>query len=113
MEITIFAKPYTSNDGKQFHRFIGTLHQKSTGEEVRVQVKFRRSCGSPRGEDCPMNIKFDRKDINLATEPYDKTETDPDTGEITIMHRESRTLWVSRWEKGSPYVDHSMDDFTE
>ena len=68
-----------------------------------VSVKFRDDAGNPKPENCPMNIKFNKCDANMATREF----TRKDTGEIGLSY----TLWISRWEQGSPFVDHSLDDF--
>lgn len=102
MEKTIFAKKRTSKDGKKFYSYLTKL-VKSDGTEIPVAVKFRDECGNPSPSDCPMNIRFEKADANLTTREYVRE----DTGEIG----QSNTLWVSKWEKGSDYVDHSLDDF--
>lgn len=102
MEITIYAKKRTSADGKPFTTFLSTLKKKD-GSEVRCTVKFREDCGKPKAEDCPLNIVFEKTDANVSSERY----TRKDSGEEAY----SFTLWVSKWKPGSPFVDHSMDDF--
>ena len=109
MELAIFAAHITTN-GKDFYNYTTRLPKKD-GSILTVRVKFRKSCGLPMGADCPMNIKVKKEDMNLVVEPYDESSVDEDTGEVTIIHKESYRLWVSKWEKGSPYVDHSLDDF--
>jgi len=102
MEITIYAKKRTTTDGKTFFSYLSTLTRKN-GEKQTVSVKFRDEAGSPKPEKCPMNIKFDKGDANMATREF----TREDTGEIGLSY----TLWISRWEQGAPFVDHSLDDF--
>ena len=104
MQATIFAKKMTSKDGRQFNRFITKLTRKD-GEEVTMNVKFREDCGEPK--ECPCNIVFDKADANFREklEQY----ADKETGEA--KEAVSRTLWISKWELGEPYVDTSMDDF--
>lgn len=109
MELAIFATHIMKN-GKDFYNYTARLPRKD-GTEQTVRVKFRKSTLMPDGRDCPMNIKVAKADMNLKTEPYDDTEVDEETGEVTIIHKESYHLWVSKWEPGSPYVDHSLDDF--
>lgn len=102
MEITIFAKRRQTNEGKTFFNYLSQLTNKS-GEVIPVQVKFCDSCGQPRPEDCPCNIIVDKSDANMTTREY----TDNATAEIRL----ARVLWVTKWAKGSEYVDHSLDDF--
>lgn len=102
MEITIYAKRRTSNEGKTFYSYLSTLTRKD-GTTQTVSVKFRDEAGNPKPENCPMNIKFDRGAANLATREFVRE----DTGEIGLSY----TLWVSCWEQGTPFVDHSLDDF--
>ena len=102
MEITIYAKKRTPAEGKSFFSYLSTLTRKD-GTKQTVSVKFRDDAGSPKPENCPMNIKFDRGAANLSTREFIRE----DTGEIGISY----TLWVSRWERGKQFVDHSLDDF--
>lgn len=102
MEITIFSKRRHTKEGKAFYSYLSTLHKKDGTDQI-VSVRFREECGSPDGNKCPMNIKFDKDNANIST----RTFTREDTGEIGTSH----TLWISAWEKGSEYVDHSMDEF--
>ena len=104
MNLTIFAKKRTSSEGKTFYTYLTTLTKKS-GEELRCAVKFRQDCGSPRGEECPMNIIVPKAGANLSVEKY----TDEETGELL----ESARLWVNEWKKGEAYVDHSLDEFED
>ena len=102
MEITIFAKKRTASDGKSFYSYLSTLTRKD-GTKQTVSVKFRDEAGNPKPEKCPMNIKFDRGSANVATKEFIRE----DTGEVATGY----TLWVSAWEPGAPFVDHSLDDF--
>ena len=102
MEITIYSKKRTTAEGKTFFSYLSTLTRKD-GTKQMVSVKFRDDAGNPKPENCPMNIKFNKCDANMATKEF----TREDTGEIGTSY----TLWVSRWEQGSPFVDHSLDDF--
>lgn len=101
MEISIFAKRCQSREGKTFYKYLSTLTTR-TGERWPVQVKFREDCGTPKPDQCPMNIVVTKDQCNLSTREY----TREDTGEIG----KTRTLWLNGWEPGSPYADHSMDD---
>lgn len=101
MELTIFTKKRTTKEGKTFNTYFSTLTRKD-GEEVSVSVKFKEVCGAPDPENCPLNILVTKEDCNLATKDYTNND-----GLIAT----SRTLWVNKWEIGSPYVDHSLDDF--
>lgn len=102
MEITVFAKKRTTSEGKTFYSYLSTLKKKDDSTQT-VAVKFRDSCGSPKPEECPMNVKVDRQNVNLSQRDF----LVEDTGEVG----KSFVLWVSDWEKGSPYVDHSLDDY--
>lgn len=101
MIIAIFAKRCQTKEGKTFYRYLSTLTTK-TGEEWPVQVKFREDCGAPKPDVCPVNIEVTKENCNLATREY----TVEETGEV----RKARTLWVTAWNKGPEYVDHSLDD---
>lgn len=105
MEVTIFAKKKTTKEGKGFYTYFTNLKKKD-GTEITTEVKFRESCGQPSGENCPMNIMFDKQDANFTEKPI--TYTDAEGVEKDAI---SRKLWISNWIEGSPYEDHSMDDF--
>lgn len=102
MEITVYAKKRTTIEGKTFYSYLATLTRKD-GVKLTVSVKFRDEAGNPKPEKCPMNIMFNKGDANMSTHEF----TREDTGEVGLSH----TLWVSRWEEGAPFVDHSLDDF--
>ena len=102
MEITIYAKKRTTAEGKSFFSYLSTLTRKD-GTKQTVSVKFRDECGNPKPENCPMNVKFDKGNANMTTREFVRE----DTGEVGTSY----TLWVSAWEPGTPFVDHSLDDF--
>lgn len=102
MEITIFAKKRMNKDGKAFTNYVTTL-TRTDGTTQTMQVKFREDCGSPKAEDCPMNIVFNREDGNVAKRRY----TRDDTGELCTAY----TLWLKSWARGAAYEDHSLDEF--
>lgn len=101
MNITVFAKKATSKEGKNYSIYLGRLINKITGEEINVRLKFREDCGQPKADSCPMNIIVAKDDANLVEKAY---TVDAET-------RISRTLWISKWEQGEAYVDHSLDDY--
>ncbi len=101
MEIAIFAKKRTTQEGKAFYNYLTTLTKKD-GSQITAAVKFRDDAGAPKPERCPMNVFIDKHDANLQRREYADS-----MGEL----REAYTLWVSRWEEGEPYVDTSLDDF--
>lgn len=101
MEITIFSKRRTSKDNKTFFQYLTTLTKKDDTTEV-LRVCFR-NVDAPKPESCPRNIIVERDNSNIATRHY----TDNSTGEL----KTSRTLWVSAWEPGTEYIDHSLDDY--
>lgn len=102
MEVTIYAKKRTTNEGKTFFSYLATLTRKD-GTHQTVSVKFRDEAGTPKPEKCPMNITFNKNSANLATREFIRE----DTGEIGTSY----TLWVSGWEQGALFVDHSLDDY--
>ena len=102
MEITIFAKNRTAKNGQNFVGYLARLPRKD-GTTQTSAVKFRKECGAPDGDACPMNIIVERKDVNLSRRDFVNRET----GEVSTGY----TLWVSNWKDGSPYVDHSLDEF--
>ena len=102
MEITIYTKKRRTSEGKSFFSYLSTLTRKD-GTKQTVSVKFRDEAGYPKPEKCPMNIKFDKRNANMATKEF----TREDTGELATSY----TLWVSAWEQGAPFIDHSLDDF--
>lgn len=107
MEIAIFAKKYTSpTTGKPFYRYLSTLTRKSDGNKQTVTVKFRDECGEPKAERCPMNIIIPKGSANLTEKTYHRE--DEDGNEVTGI---AYTLWVSKWDEGKPYEDHSLDDY--
>lgn len=102
MEITIFAKKRTTKEGKVFYTYLTRLNRKDGFEET-SQVKFKEPAVAPKPELCPMNIECDKHSMNMSK----KILTDTETGEII----ESRTLWIGAYKEGTPYIDHSMDDY--
>ena len=100
MEISVFAKKKQTKTGKVFYTYLTTLKKKD-GTDDRIEVKFREDCGVP--DHFPINIEVEKKDINISK----KMKNREDTGEVF----EIRTLWVSQWREGSPYVDTSLDDY--
>lgn len=108
MEITLFAKKRLTRDGKPFYSFLSTLKKKD-GSDLVCTVKFNNDT-KPVPEQCPMNIVVEKSDANLSTKKFTRQVTDPETGEISTEQGQSYTLWVSRWQPGAPYVDHSLDD---
>lgn len=102
MEITIYSKKRHRADGKDFYIYFSTLFRPD-GSNQPVTVKFRECCGNPKPEKCPMNITFEKKDANLHSHEFVRE----DTGETGIQY----TLWISDWTEGSPFIDHSLDEF--
>lgn len=101
MEISIYAKKVSLSNGKSFTKYLSALTTKD-GEVQGVRVMFAEGCEAPKPVDCPINIIIDKGNCNLSKKKY----TDKN-GKDGI----ARTLWISKYSKGSPYVDHSMDDF--
>ena len=102
MEITIFAKKRTTAQGKVFYNYLTTLPRVDGGEDT-LPVKFREDAGFPDPKECPQNIVINKDDVNIQRGKY----TREDTGEVVP----TKTLWVNKWKKGKPYVDHSLDDY--
>ena len=102
MEVTVFAKKRTSKEGKKFYTYLTKLTRKD-GTTLTTSVRFTEACGAPKSDTCPINIVLDKGDCNLSTRSF----VNPDTGEEFEVY----TLWVNKWQVGSPYVDTSMDDF--
>jgi hypothetical protein len=107
MKLTIFAKKLTSKEGRPFYKYLTTLTKKD-GDEVTCTVKFREDAGAPKGEECPMNILVDKTDCNYREKQQTYEDKDGNEEEFT-----SKTLWISAWTKGEPYVDTSMDEFVD
>lgn len=108
MKFAVFSKKRQTIDAesgkaRDFYTFLTTLINKTTGEPLTVQVKFREACGAPDPKKCPCFIEVDREKMNLSWEKYLNEET----GE----QLEAGKLWVTEWSYGGEYVDHSMDDF--
>lgn len=102
MDLTIFAKKRTANDGRTFYGYIARLTNVNTGETLVAGVKFRDECGAPKPEKCPCNIVVDKKKANLSEKLFTA-----ENGET----RKGYTLWVSEWTPGKEYVDTSLDEY--
>lgn len=100
MEITVFAKKKKTKTGKDFFTYLTTLTKKD-GEEEMIEVKFREECGVPKS--CPVNLIIEKSDANISK----KTVIREDNGEAFVR----KTLWVSAWKEGEPYVDTSLDEY--
>lgn len=105
MELTIFAKGRKTKEGKDFTSYFTKLTKKS-GEEITTSVRFREECGAPSKKDCPMNIVVDKSKANFTEKGV--TYTDSEGVEKEAI---DRTLWISEWKEGKPYVDTSLDEF--
>lgn len=103
MNITVFAKKRTSEEGRKFLSYFGRLKKKD-GSDLSVGIRFRDTCPGPKQEDCPMNVIVEKSDANLSERHYE----DEDSGEI----RTAYTLWVAQWVPDpNEFEDHSLDDF--
>ena len=103
MEITIFAKKRQTRDGKKYFFSYLTTLKKKDGSPCTCAVKFASPAENPDPLLCPMNIVIEKNDVNMVIEPY--------TNERTDEVKDSYRLWIKNYKPGSPYVDHSMDDF--
>ena len=102
MTITIYAKKRITKEGKTFYNYLARLTQKSTGEVITAQVKFREECGTPKPEKCPMLIEVPKTAANMSTRDFTDEFGDKKT---------AYTVWVSEWKQGAEFVDTSMDDY--
>lgn len=107
MKLAIFSKKRTATDadtGKQrtFYTYLTTLINKTTGEPLTVQVKFREACGAPDPDYCPCFIEVPAGKANLSWDKYTSDE-----GE----EMEAARMWVTEWERTGDYVDHSLDEY--
>ena len=101
-EFTIYSKKKQTKDGsRSFYSYYGRIKKKN-GEELPVEVKFRDSCTKPDGPRCPMNIVIDKEGASLSK----KDIVVEGTGERKMVYK----LWITAWQQGSVYEDHSMDD---
>lgn len=103
MEITIFAKKRKAHNGNEFYAYIARMVNKNTGEVDTMSVKFKRDTQQPEPSECPMNIEVEKKACNVSISTY--------TDEASAETRIRKTLWVNAWTPGTPYEDHSMDDY--
>lgn len=109
MELTIYAsKKSYEKDGqtKNFYVYSTKIKNKTTEEEEFFNVKFREECGNPPGSKCPLNIIVEKDDVNITKKTRKYTTKDGVEKEI-----EEKTIWVSAWKEGEPFVDHSTDDY--
>lgn len=100
MELTIYAKTKKTAEGRSFRIYLSRLTNKKTGEEVPVRVNFQE--GLPLPTVFPVNIVIKREDANLSEKRYKDEE-----GEEHL----TRSLWIKAYEMGSPFEDHSLDDY--
>jgi len=107
MNITVFSREATSKEGRKFHTYFGRL-TKTDGDEVSVNLKFRKACGEPDGNKCPMNIIVDKAHAN-----YTEKEEEYTTAEGEQKTALKRTLWINEWTEGEPYMDKSLDAFVD
>jgi len=103
-ELTIFAKKAQTTDGRVFYKYLTTLKRKDGNDDM-VEVKFTEAAGAPLPATCPCNILVERENVNMTNREF----VDSKTGEVRIAKR----MWVSEWETGSQYVDHSMDEYED
>lgn len=110
MELTIYAsKKSYEKEGiqKSFYAYSTRILNKKTGEEEFFNVKFREDCGKPLPANCPCNIKVEKKDANITRR--ERVYNDRETGEEKNVI--DRVIWVNAWTEGSPFEDHSTDDY--
>ena len=102
MKINVFAKKRTTKDGsKSFYTYITKLVKKD-GSTITASVKFPED-NTPKADEFPLTIEFDKADANLSTKAIENDET----GEVV---GESKTLWLKKFKK-SAYIDTSLEDF--
>ena len=107
MKLAIFSKKRTTTPDEKgntrpFWTYLTTLVNKTSGEPLTVQVKFREVCGAPEPESCPCFIEVPTGKCNLSWEKYTSDE-----GE----ELEAAKMWITEWERVGDYVDHSLDNF--
>lgn len=110
MELTIYAsKKSYEKEGKQksFYTYSTRILNKITEQEEFFNVKFREDCGAPLPANCPCNIIIEKKDANITEK--ERFYNDRETGEEKTVI--DRVVWVSAWTEGSPFEDHSTDDY--
>lgn len=100
MEITLYAKKRHTAEGKTFYIYLSSLTKKD-GTKQYVSVRFKDDSIAPKPENCPMNIRFERSDANLSGRSFVRD------GERYTNY----TLWISKWQQGGNFVDHSLDEF--
>lgn len=111
MKLSVFAKkrqveetnPQTGKvTTRDFYTYISTLVNKTTGEVLPVQVKFRQACGAPDPQKCPCFIEVPKEKANLSWDTYQNED-----GEELRAAR----MWVTEWTYQGEFVDHSLDEF--
>lgn len=98
MEITVRSKLKRTKEGRPFTSFFTSL-QKQDGSTIACEVKFK-DVSAP--ESFPCNIVIEKGNANLSTRNY--TANDGST-------KHAHTLWITAYQPGSAFVDHSLDEF--
>ena len=101
MKATIFAKKKKSKEGREFYSYFTKL-TKQDGTEETISVKFQEDI-KPKGENCPLNIIFDKADANISTKTLIKED-----GQVF----EDKNLWIKKFEEDpEKFRDKSLDDY--
>lgn len=104
MKVTVFEKTINLKDGRTFKSYRTRLTKKD-GSGVYCGVMFPKD-DTPKTEEFPLVIAFDKKDANISQRKSIKEET----GEVFV----NNTLWLKKFVRtGEEYVDHSLDEFED
>ena len=98
MKIKVFAKRLY---GEKFV-YLSALVRKEDGERLPVEVRFRRSCGKPDPDDCPVMIEVERKNCDLTFEEY--------TNRYNEQCKAAK-LWVRDYEICEDDSENILDEF--
>ena len=98
MKIKVFAKRLY---GEKFV-YLSALVRKEDGERLPVEVRFRRSCGKPDPDDCPVMIEVERENCDLTFEEY--------TNRYNEQCKAAK-LWVRDYEIVNDDSENILDEF--
>lgn len=98
MKIKVFAKRLY---GEKFV-YLSALVRKEDGERLPVEVRFRRSCGKPEPDDCPVMIEVERENCDLTFEEYTNRYNE---------QCKSAKLWIRKYEIVEDDSENILDEF--
>ena len=104
MKLAIFSKKRTTKPDEKgntrpFWTYLTTLVNKTSGEPLTVQVKFREACGAPEPDLCPCFIEVPQGKCNLSWGTYTNDEGEDNLVGLTNIIQESSRL-LSQQVKG-------------